>query len=202
MPIEQLGQNLSFYSFFVSDKVGKTGIVVSVDIYRSGTKILSDQSTLECGGGLYKYVLSSTNVNIEGEYIAVFKSVDATVDIRHIPTIWAVNKAGIEYLDAAVSSRADAAYYTPARGTALDILVQQSSLHYYELEIIDPSTGFPVSGVVGTLSTDYPGSNVVSGPKTTDMFGKARFHVDAGNYYLFLVSSEWNFSNPTQVTVI
>ncbi|CAB4148369.1 hypothetical protein UFOVP967_19 [uncultured Caudovirales phage] len=202
MPLEQLGQNLSFYTFFVSDKTGKTGLSVVADIYRNGTKILSDQSTLECGGGLYKYVLSSTNVNIEGEYIAIFKSVDPTVDIRHIPTIWAVNKAGIEYLDAAVSSRADAAYYTSARGTALDILVQQSSLHYYELEIIDPSTGFPVSGVVGTLSTDYPGSNVVSGPKTTDMFGKARFHVDAGTYYLFLVSSEWNFSNPTQVTVI
>lgn len=110
MSWEKLTQDITFYAFYVASKVGKTGLTVTVDVWehtRTGTatEVVSGGSATEIGDGLYKYVLSSGSVDAVGEYIAVFKTADSTVDAQHLPALWIVGRSGVENLDAAVSSR-------------------------------------------------------------------------------------------------
>ena len=86
--IEQVSTSVKFLAFFTASKTGKTGLTVTVDIYDpSGTKITDNQSATAIGGGLYSYTLSSNN-STEGEYAAIFKTTDSTVDAQHIPSLW------------------------------------------------------------------------------------------------------------------
>ena len=110
MSWEKLTQDITFYAFFVASKQGKTGITVTVDVWehtRAGvaTEIVNGGSATEIGDGLYKYVLSAASVDAIGEYVAVFKTADSSVDQQHIPALWVVGRSGVENLDAAISSR-------------------------------------------------------------------------------------------------
>lgn len=98
--IEQTGVALVFYAFFVDTKVGKTGLTVTVDVYRNGSEIVTAGNAVEVGDGIYKYELASGSNTVEGEYIAVFKTATTSVDQQHIPALWVVNKAGVENLTA------------------------------------------------------------------------------------------------------
>ena len=123
MSWEKLTQDITFYAFYVASKQGKTGITVTVDVWehtRTGTatEIVTGGSATEIGDGLYKYVLSSASVDAIGEYIAVFKTADASVDAQHIPAIWVVGRSGVENLDAAVSTRLAASAYSAAPSAA------------------------------------------------------------------------------------
>jgi 5-hydroxyisourate hydrolase-like protein (transthyretin family) len=100
--LEQTGNALIFYAHYIESKVGKTGLTVTVDVYRNGTEIVTAGNTTEVGDGLYKYQLASGSNNAEGEYICIFKTATSTVDQQHIPALWVVNKAGTEYLLPAV----------------------------------------------------------------------------------------------------
>ena len=92
-------------AFYTASKTGKTGLTVTIDIYDpSGSQIVTGGSATAIGGGLYSYTLS-TNNSAEGEYAAIFKTTDATVDSQHIPSLWVLGRAGVENLDATVSSR-------------------------------------------------------------------------------------------------
>lgn len=103
--LEQVSTSVKFLAFFTASKTGKTGLTVTVDLYDpSGTQIVTGGSATAIGGGLYSYTLS-TNNSAEGEYAAIFKSTDSTVDAQHIPSLWVLGRAGVENLDAAVSSR-------------------------------------------------------------------------------------------------
>ena len=104
MPLEQVSNNITFYAFFTYAKQGVTGLTVTADVYRNGVSILAAQACTAVGGGIYSYTLASANVNAEGEYICLFKTA-GTVDQQHIPAIWCIAKAGVEYLDAQVTSR-------------------------------------------------------------------------------------------------
>lgn len=106
MPIEQLANALKFLAFYTASGVGKTGLTVTVDVFKNDTLIVTAASATEIGDGLYRYTLASGNNDAEGEYVAVFKTADATVDGQHIVSSWTVQKAGVEHLDADVSSRA------------------------------------------------------------------------------------------------
>lgn len=106
MPIEQLANALPFRAFYTADGLGKTGLTVTVDVYRNDSKIVTAAAATEIGDGIYRYTLASGSVTLEGEYIAIFKTADATVDGQHIVAVWTVNVAGVEHLDADVSSRA------------------------------------------------------------------------------------------------
>lgn len=121
MPLEQVSNSLTFYAFFTYTKQGVTGLTVTADVYRNGVSILTAQACTAVGGGIYSYTLASANVNAEGEYICLFKTA-GTVDQQHIPAIWCIAKAGVEYLDAQVTSRAAIADYTTARAAKLDNL--------------------------------------------------------------------------------
>lgn len=122
MPLEQVANNLTFYAFFTYTKQGVAGLTVTADVYRSGTSILTAQACTAVGGGLYSYTLPSANVTVEGEYICLFKTASTGVDQQHIPAIWCIAKAGVEYLDAQITSRAAIADYTTARAAKLDNL--------------------------------------------------------------------------------
>lgn len=108
--IEQVGVGVAFYAFFVASKTGKTGLSVTVDVWRIteagvATEVVTGGSATEIGDGLYRYGLTAVSVTDAGEYVAVFKTADSSVDSQHIPAIWTVGHANIEYLDTAISSR-------------------------------------------------------------------------------------------------
>ena len=103
--LEQVSTSVKFLAFFTASKQGKTGLTVTIDIYDpAGTQIVSGGSATAIGGGLYAYTLSTDN-SAEGEYAAIFKTSDSTVDAQHIPSLWVLGRAGVENLDAAVSTR-------------------------------------------------------------------------------------------------
>ena len=103
--LEQVSTSVKFLAFYTASKQGKTGLTVAVDIYNpSGTQIVTAGSATALGGGLYSYTLSTDNSS-EGEYAAIFKTSDSTVDAQHIPSLWVLGRAGVENLDAATSSR-------------------------------------------------------------------------------------------------
>jgi hypothetical protein len=103
--IEQVSNSVKFVAFFTANKTGTTGLTVTVDVYNpSGTQIVTAASATAIGGGLYGYTLS-TNNSSEGEYAAIFKTTDSTVDSQHIPSLWVLGRAGVENLDSSVSSR-------------------------------------------------------------------------------------------------
>jgi hypothetical protein len=103
--IEQVSNSVKFVAFFTANKTGTTGLTVTVDVYSpSGTQIVTAASATAIGGGLYGYTLS-TNNSSEGEYAAIFKTTDSTVDAQHIPSLWVLGRAGVENLDSSVSSR-------------------------------------------------------------------------------------------------
>lgn len=127
MPIEQLNQPLTFYAFYSASKQGVAGLTVTVDVYRvntsaTATQVVTAGSATGVGGGLYLYQLAGGSVTVEGEYLCVFKTSSTSVDQQHIPAIWVVQKAGVEYLDAAITSRPSATDYTTARAANLDNL--------------------------------------------------------------------------------
>lgn len=106
MPIEQLNNALRFTAFYTASGVGKTGLTVTADVYRNSTKIVTAAAVTEVGDGLYQYTLASGSVTAEGVYIAIFKTADTTVDGQHVVAGWTAQVAGVEHLDADVSSRA------------------------------------------------------------------------------------------------
>ena len=223
MPLEQVSNPVTFYAMYVASKVGKTGLTVTVDVYRvntsaTATQVVTGASATEVGGGLYLYQLASGTVTVEGEYVAVFKTSDTTVDVRHIPAIWAVQKAGVEYLDAAVSTRLPTSSYTaPSSITSLQADVTTilgrvdvatstrlgtgGGSTSYVVTITRPDGTTPISGASVWVTTDSAGGNVIAGTLTTNGSGVATFMLDAGSYYLWRQAEGWNFSNPTAITV-
>jgi hypothetical protein len=104
--IEQIGNAVKFLAFFTASKVGKTGLTVTCDVWSpAGSQIVTGGSASAVGGGAYSYTLASGSVTTEGEYLAIFKTTDTTVDLQHVPALWVVGRGGIEDLDAAISSR-------------------------------------------------------------------------------------------------
>ncbi len=127
--LEQLNNSVKFVAFFVASKVGKTLLTPTVDVYNpAGTKIVTDGTTTEIGGGLYSYTLASASVTTEGEYLAVFKTTDTTVEQQHLPALWIVGRAGIEDLDAAISSRLAAAGYTSPDNVSIAAILAKTDV--------------------------------------------------------------------------
>jgi hypothetical protein len=127
--LEQVSTSVKFLAFFTASKQGKTGLTVTVDIYNpSGTQIVTAGSATALGGGLYSYTLSSNNSS-EGEYAAIFKTTDSTVDAQHIPSLWVLGRAGVENLDATTSSRlASSGYTAPANSDISAIKAKTDNL--------------------------------------------------------------------------
>lgn len=106
--LQKTNNEIRFFSFYTAEKLGVTGLTVELDIYGPSGTITSAVSATEVGGGLYAYTLTGTSVTSTGEYVAIFKTATTSVDLQHIPSLWAVNRAGVDNLDATISSRSTA----------------------------------------------------------------------------------------------
>lgn len=158
--MEQVSQAVKFLAFFVASKVGKTGLAdVTVDVYDpAGAQIVTAAVATAVGGGLYSYTLAGASTGAEGEYVAVFKTADASVDQRHIPALWVVGRAGVEHLDAAVSSRlADADYAAaPTAAAVADQVWDEASADH----VAAGSTGAKLALLgTGTVNVTAPVSS-------------------------------------------
>lgn len=111
--IEQSGNAITAYAFYVASKVGVSGLTVTCDVFKrtasATTRIVSAAAASELdatnAAGVYYYKAAANLIDAEAEYIYLFKTATTTVDQRHIPTVWVVGKAGVEDLDAAITSR-------------------------------------------------------------------------------------------------
>lgn len=112
----QTGSPIYFEGFFTRAKLGATGLTVTVNIWRNGVSVLSGNTAqaTEVGDGLYSYNLVGTQTGTAGSYIAIFKTVDTSVDMQVVPSMWRVGEPWVQRIDDAVTSRASA--------TALDAL--------------------------------------------------------------------------------
>lgn len=114
MPIEQINNGIRFrFAFQKADGTGgKTGLTdLRINVRGPSSTILTGFVTTltEVDAtnfpGLYEYVLSGASVTVEGEYTAVAKTADATVVSQTEWSQWTVGRAGIENIDAAITSR-------------------------------------------------------------------------------------------------
>lgn len=106
--LQQTNNAVRFFAFYAYNKQGVTGLTVNLDIYGPNGTITTGVTGSEVGSGLYAYTLSQTAITTTGEYAAVFKTTSASVDMQHIPSLWVVGRAGVDNLDATVSSRSTA----------------------------------------------------------------------------------------------
>ena len=164
--IEKTSTSVKFLAFYTASKQGSSGLTVTVDVYDpSGTKIVDASAATELAGGLYTYTLSSSNSSA-GEYVAIFKTADANVDAQHVPSLWSLGRAGVENLDASVSSRLAATDYTAptAAPTVADIRTELAT----ELANLDAA--------VSTRATpaDIPTADITAVKAKTDLLNTDR----------------------------
>ena len=168
----------NFYGFFVSSKVGTAGLSdVTVDVYsnNSGTSILvAGSAATSIGGGLYKY--SYTN-GTASDYLAVFKTDDASVDQKQIPSLVPQQ---LPYIDTYVSGG--------NAGTA--------TLTY----TVYKSGGGVLEGATVKLYSDSGRTTLVN-LKTSDVLGQVTFtNVVAGTYYL--TTTMTGYDDMTDIEVV
>jgi len=103
--IEQTGVEVIWYAHFVSSGVSKTGLSPTLTIYKNDgvAPEVGAAAMTELADGFYYYKQTPAT---EGFRVAVAKTTDASVDQKHVPAILWIGKAGVEHLDAAVSTRA------------------------------------------------------------------------------------------------
>jgi len=139
----------------------ETCLTVTIDIYDpSGSQIVTGGSATALGGGLYSYTLSSNNSS-EGEYAAIFKTTDSTVDSQHIPSLWVLGRAGVENLDAATSTRLPSSSYAAAPSVS-DIRTELS----VELGRIDASVSSRSTLTTGDLPSVPSAASVATAVRT------------------------------------
>lgn len=81
----RLGDAIPFSAPYSANGVGATGLPVTVDVRNpAGTEIVTAAAATEVGDGLYSYTLSSNLNAAEGDYHAVFKTTDGSVDRQHV----------------------------------------------------------------------------------------------------------------------
>jgi hypothetical protein len=66
--------------------------------------------------------------------------------------------------------------------------------------VTDPA-GHVLDGVACWISSDYGGTDVISGTLITNAYGVANFTLDAGTCYLWRQRGGFNFDNPTPLTI-
>jgi hypothetical protein len=165
--LEQVSTSVKFLAFYTASKQGKTGLTVTIDIYDpSGTQIVTGGSATAVGGGLYSYTLS-TNNSSEGEYAAIFKTSDSTVDSQHIPSLWVLGRAGVENLDAATSTRLPSSSYAAAPSvTAIRTEMDSNST---KLANLDATISSRLADADYTAPTSAPTAAAVASAVRTEL---------------------------------
>lgn len=168
--LEKTSTSVKFLAFFTASKQGSTGLTVTVDVYDpSGTQIVTAGSATELAGGIYTYTLSSSNSSA-GEYVAIFKTTDSTVDAQHVPSLWSLGRAGVENLDASVSTRSTLTTGDlPSVPSVVDIRTEMDA-NSTKLANLDAAVS-----TRSTLTTgDIPTSDITAIKATTDALDTTR----------------------------
>ena len=102
--IEQAGVEVIWYAFFTAGGEGKTGLSPTLTVYKDdgATPEVDAGAMTELAGGFYYRKQTPSG---EGFRVAVAVTADTSVDQKHVPAILMIGKAGVENLDASVSSR-------------------------------------------------------------------------------------------------
>lgn len=169
--LEKTSTSVKFMAFYTASKAGATGLTVTVDVYDpAGTQIVTAANASELAGGLYTYTLSSSNSSA-GEYVAIFKTTDANVDAQHVPSLWSLGRAGVENLDASVSSRlADADYTAPTAAPSVTDIRTEMDANSTKLANLDAAIS-----TRSTLTTaDIPSADITAIKATTDALDTTR----------------------------
>lgn len=200
--IEQIGKTLAFVGYFTASKQGAAGLAVTVDVYNpAGTKIVTDGSATGIGGGLYRYTLASGSVTTAGNYCCIFKTVDASVDVQHVPAMWCVGAAWVQELDTILSEaqevNADCDEIVAKFGTLQGLgtakrtfaIVDQLSVPIVGASVWLSNTSTPVNPSNPT--------NLIAGGAVTDDNGLVSYWLNPGDtVYIWCDSTRANFSNP------
>jgi hypothetical protein len=116
------------YGVFVASKIGKTGLSPTVNVRAverstgTVTTVASGAAAFVIGDGVYGYQVATATPTTH-DYLAVFKTTDASVDAQEVQAVWpplaGAFAVELARLDAAMSSRlAAAAYNAPLDSTA------------------------------------------------------------------------------------
>lgn len=198
--------DLLFHSIFIASKVGATGLTVTVDVDKieraTGTRtaVVTAGSATEGRNGHYYYRHAGVTDLTTFDYVACFKTADATVDTQHIhsgwmdfPTAYDAQLTQLDDLptateiDSALSVSHGSGLWGGAGGTgAID----------WSDNFIVTVDGSPRDGVSARFTTDAAGVNAVASG-VTNSFGKLdSLMLDAGTYYVWLQLAGVNFTSP------
>jgi len=111
------------YAFFTAAKAGKTGLTVTVDVFKAAddSQVVTNQAANEVAGGLYSY--SYTNAT-DDDFLFVFKTADTSVDAQHVPALaitptWSAASRTLTQTAASVVAAVSGSDITAHRGDTL-----------------------------------------------------------------------------------
>lgn len=151
---------------FTASGTGATGLTVTCTVYKWGgsswSSVVTSQSATDVGEGFYSYQLTSGNNTGEGLYLFVF-STAGTADLKKVGAGWAVNKAGVEHLDADVTSR----LAPTVAGRTLDVSsAGEAGVDW--ANVGSPTTTVGLTNTTVGIVTTYTGNT----PQTGDAFAR------------------------------
>lgn len=166
--------NLLFLGQYIATKAGKTGLTVTVDVdkYLISDATRSSEVTagdgVEGRNGLYSYLLAGADLALY-QYVATFKTADATVDQQHIAAL------GLVVPDALVSSRAVAGDIPAAATVAAAVRAELNT----ELTRVDVAVSTAV-GPAASVVADAVHDEVMEGTLTLRQITRLLLAVLAG----------------------
>lgn len=109
------GAEIIWYAHFTSDGEGEPGLSPTITVYKDddATPEVDAAAMTELGDGLYYHKQTPTDAGVR---VAVAKTASTDVDQRHIPAVMLIGKAGVDHLDATISSRATTAELEDIKG--------------------------------------------------------------------------------------
>lgn len=158
--IEQVSNTIRYVCFYAKNGAGVTGLTVTFDAWDpSGSQVVTAQAATEIGGGFYRYDYAAGAT--PGLYPGKFTTA-GDVDQAQLPSLWAMGVAGVENLDAAISSRlASASYTTPPTAAAVADQVWDEAMAGH---VAGGSTGEKLNAAGGAsdpLTNTVPGAYAV-----------------------------------------
>jgi len=125
--IYRAGETITFVACYTADGEVKTGLTPTASVHKMGTGVVDNPTVSEDpdGNGFYYCTFTPSS---DGIYTCIFKTADVTVDQKHLPGIAFRGIAGVNSLDAAITSRLASEDYEPAP-TAEEIDVELSENH-------------------------------------------------------------------------
>jgi hypothetical protein len=176
--LEQTGQSIILYAYF--GKAGLTDVTVNVwRVSRANPPVVTrvgdvdDDDTFEIigteegavGGGGYGKLIEDAGTE---DYFGIFHTDDPDVDSPDQPSLMMVGRAGVDHLDADVSS-----FGIPGGGDNLKTFLSVDS------------NGDPVGGVKVWITSDEDGAILAAGPQYSNDAGETHWMLSTGTWYIW-----------------